>query len=387
MVSLRPVFSVLIIGVAFYAVFYPQPYLNEALRNVPIAIVDRDGTSTSRELARRIDATPDVSIAVAMPDLVSAEREVYTRSVSGILVIPEYFERDLLHGRASPVALYSDASYFLLNQRISGAVSAVALQLGAEVEATRLINVGIDPAIARAAADPMPLTSVALFNPQAGYATYVLPGAFVLILQQTLLIGVGLLGTLPGADPRRRTQGAGWADVWIAISGKLLAYLVFEMLTVLLYLIVLPYFYGVPRLGSAAAVLFFAVPFILSVGALGLLLAAVFRNPLTFQLTTAAIGLPFFFLAGFAWPTEAIPAAVRELSLVVPSTSAIDGLVRVGQLGAPLSDARTQLVTLWGLAILYGCLAALLEVRTRQRPKSMSSNPLPPDTVLAHSSQ
>jgi hypothetical protein len=58
--------------------------------------------------------------------------------------------------------------------------------------------------------------------------------------------------------------------VSIAISGKLLAYLVFEMLTVLLYLIVLPYFYGVPRLGSAAAVLFFAVPFILSVGALGL---------------------------------------------------------------------------------------------------------------------
>src|SRR5260370_249090 len=54
--ALRPVFSVLIVGSAFYAVFYPQPYLNEALRNVPIAIVDGDGTSVSRECDRRTGA-------------------------------------------------------------------------------------------------------------------------------------------------------------------------------------------------------------------------------------------------------------------------------------------------------------------------------------------
>jgi len=63
--ALRPVFSVLVAGSAFYAVFYPQPYLNEALRNVPIAIVDGDGTSASRELARRIDATSDIAVTIA----------------------------------------------------------------------------------------------------------------------------------------------------------------------------------------------------------------------------------------------------------------------------------------------------------------------------------
>ena len=72
--ALRPVFSVLIVGSAFYAVFYPQPYLNEALRNVPIAVVDADGTSASRELARRIDATSDIAVAMVLPDVVSAER-------------------------------------------------------------------------------------------------------------------------------------------------------------------------------------------------------------------------------------------------------------------------------------------------------------------------
>ena len=179
-----------------------NPYLNEALRNVRIAVVDVDGTTTSRELARLVDATPDIAVTMVLPDLVSAEREVYARKIFGIVVIPKSFERDLLHGRASPIAL-CDASYFLIYQRMSGGVVAVARTLGVEVETARLIGIGVDPALAAAAIDPMRLTAVPLFNPQGGYATYVLPGACVLLLQQILLMGVGLRGTLPSLDPGR----------------------------------------------------------------------------------------------------------------------------------------------------------------------------------------
>ena len=111
--TLRPAFATLVIATALYAAFYPQPYVNEALRDLPIAIVDHDGTIGSQELARRVDATSDVAITMALPDLATAQHEVYARRISGILFIPQYFERDLLHGRPSPVALYADASYFL----------------------------------------------------------------------------------------------------------------------------------------------------------------------------------------------------------------------------------------------------------------------------------
>ena len=67
------------------------------------------------------------------------------------------------------------------------------------------MRAGVDPGIAAAAADPLPLTTVTLFNPQAGYATYVLPAAFVLILQQTLLMGIGLLAT--SKDEGTRSNG------------------------------------------------------------------------------------------------------------------------------------------------------------------------------------
>jgi ABC-2 type transport system permease protein len=373
--TVKPAFSVLILGAAFYALFYPQPYLNEALRNVPIAVVDRDGTQSSRDFTRLVDATPDVAVTELMPDVASAEREVYARRVDGILVIPQYFERDLLHGRPSPVALYADASYFLIYQRVSGAVAAVARTLGAEIETARLIAIGVDPAIAAAAPDPMPLTAVPIFNPEAGYATYVLPAAFVLILQQMLLMGVGLLGTLPGADPADGgTRGLTPATI---IAGKLLAYLALEAVILPIYLIVLPYLYGLPRLGETLPILIFAVPFVLAVAGLGFVVAGIFRRPIRVALILAALGLPLFMVAGFSWPSEAIPPAIRMVSYLVPSTSAITGFVKLSQLGAPLAAANSELLTLCALAVFYNLIAVLLMARkTRAIDPTVSESAL-----------
>jgi ABC-2 type transport system permease protein len=343
--------------------FYPQPYLNEALRNVPIAVVDRDGTQSSRDFARLVDATPDVAVAEVLPDFASAEREIYARRVDGILVIPQYFERDLLHGRPSPVALYADASYFLIYQRVAGAVAAVARTIGAEIETARLIAIGVDPAIAVAASDPMPLTAVPIFNPEAGYATYVLPAAFVLILQQMLLMGVGLLGTLPGANPAEGDARRRRLLPVTIVAGKLLAYLVLEAVILPIYLIVLPYLYGLPRLGGVVPILIFAVPFVLSVAGLGFVVAGIFRRPVRVALILAALGLPLFMVAGFSWPSEAIPPVIRIVSYLVPSTSAIDGFVKLSQLGAPLAAANSELLTLCALALFYNLVALLQVVR------------------------
>ncbi len=370
--TLRPALAVLVFGPLIYALYYPQPYANEALRDVPIAVVDLDDTTSSRELVRRIDASSDVAVAATLPDQVSAERAVQGRQLYGILVIPQYFERDLLHGRQSPVALYGDASYFLIYQRVAGAVVAVARTMGAEIETARLIAANIDPVLAAAAPDPMPLTAVALFNPQGGYATYILPAAFVLILQQTLLIGVGLLGTI-GNDAAARNPAASAAGPLARVGGRLLAYLVIEAIVLPFYLIVLPYLYGIPRLGGLLTIFAFCLPFVLAVAALGMVIATLFRRPLAVQLVCATLGLPFMFLAGFSWPSEAIPEPLRTLTVLLPSTSAINGIVEVSQLGAPLQAVRGPFLTLWILAAVYGLLAVLLDIRSaRGKPAAQA---------------
>lgn len=365
--ALKAVMSTLFVAALIYAFYYPQPYRNEALRDIPIALVDLDRTSTSRELARRVDEASDVAITMALPDFATASREVFKRELSGVLVIPQYFERDLLHGRPSPISLYSDAAYFLVNSRLSSAVVGTARAFGAEVESGRLVSQGIDPVVAAGVTSPMPLTAIPLFNPQGGYATYILPGAFTLILQQTLLIAIGLLTAVSGASRGGVNEKSSDAGVAGTVLAKLAVYLTVGLILVPFYFIVIPYFYGVPRLGEVATIFTAAVPFVLSVAALGMVLGALFRSSLSMQLSVAAVGMPLFFLSGFSWPQEAVPPMLHAISLLIPGTLAITGMTRVVEMGATITDIRYEYLGLWALAVGYGLLAMMFEWRRQNR--------------------
>lgn len=362
--SLKAAFSAIFLAALIYAVYYPQPYRNEALRDVPIAIVDLDGTTSARELARLLDTSSDIAVARVLPDLASAEREVFLRALSGAVVIPRNFERDLLHGRPAPISLYADASYFLIFSRIAGAVNGVARSYGTEIEKQRLIGLGVDSIAATAVTSPMPLVSIPLFNPQGGYATYLLPGAFAIIMQQTLLVAICMLATLSRKAVRadKHTFGAGAIST---VFGKLAAYLTVAIFTVPFYFVILPYFYNIPRLGAIATIFLAAIPFVLSVSALGMVLGSLFRSPLTVQLTAASIGMPLFFLSGFSWPIEAVPPALQALAQLVPGSIAITAMTHVVEMGASIDDIGTQFLSLWLLALVYTALAILLEWRKK----------------------
>lgn len=362
----RPAFMVMVLSLVIYGVLYPQPYLAETLRDIPVALVDQDNSVSSRELARRLAATETVQVAGFFTDMVAAERALFAREVYGIVYIPQAFERELLRGGASTLALYADASYFLMYQQLSTGVNTVARGLGAEVDMGRLLAQGVAPAQALAQVDPLPLVMVPLFNPQGGYASYLLPAAFVLILQQTLMMGVGLLAT------RREQLGllpAMPVGAFLqTLLGQSLAYVSLYALLVPLFLLVVPGWYGLPALGSVGMVLWVALPFVLAAVFLGLLVAAWLKKGELVQLVLLGIGLPFFFLSGFAWPSDAMPTWIVVLAQWVPSTPAIDGLVRVTQMGAGMADVAWQVLHLWALVVFYGMLLGFGSLRKRRCP-------------------
>ena len=86
------------------------------------------------------------------------------------------------------------------------------------------------------------------------------------------------------------------------------------------------------------------------------------------MLLVIAMSLPIFFLVGVAWPPEAIPPLLRMASVILPSTSGIDGLVRINQMGASLADVWYDWIRLWiltGVYALFAILAARLVTARR----------------------
>jgi ABC-2 type transport system permease protein len=100
-----------------------------------------------------------------------------------------------------------------------------------------------------------------------------------------------------------------------------------------------------------------AVPFVLSVSFLAQFASAWFRRRETAILLFIAVSLPLFFQVGVSWPVEALPDFIRSAGRVFPSTSAIDGFVRINQMGASILEVKRDWTTLWILTIVYGLLA------------------------------
>ena len=353
----RGALGLLVLAPIIYGVLYPQPYLGQLVRAIPIAVVDEDSTEISRRLVQSLNAHEATRVAARFNTLAEAHAALQRREVFAILDIPAGTEREVLAGRRARLPAYVDSVYFLLYNRTLQGILEANGAVNADVQSGDSRPDGSLYRAALARSSPVEVINQPLFNPTGGYASYIVPAAFMLILQQTLLMGAASLGGIAfehgGQGARRRRGGPA------AVLGQGLAHLLLVLPGAILFLVVLPRVYGfsaTTRLGDLLAML---LPFVLSVSFLGQFVSAWFTRRETAVLLFIAISLPLFFLVGVAWPVEAIPSVLRMISFIFPSTSAIDGLVRINQMNASLADVFDDWARLWALVALYGALASL----------------------------
>jgi ABC-2 type transport system permease protein len=105
------------------------------------------------------------------------------------------------------------------------------------------------------------------------YASYVVPAAFVLILQQLLLIGSSLLTVLAKSQPQGRP--------FTTVLGRGVAHLTIYLPALALYFIVLPRLYGFSTLGQPLEIFALASLFTLATSFMGQAAGAWFNHPET----------------------------------------------------------------------------------------------------------
>ena len=145
------------------------------------------------------------------------------------------------------------------------------------------------------------------------------------------------------------------------------AHLTLYLPALTLYLVVLPRLYGFSALGNPLQLFTLASVFILATSFMGQAVGAWFKRPETPTLIFLGTSLPQFFLTGFAWPREAIPKPVQAVGYIFPSDFAIDGIVRIDQLGASLWEVARDWRGLWFLAFAYFALAVMSAALVRWR--------------------
>jgi ABC-2 type transport system permease protein len=357
--AIRGAFIVLIGAPLVYGVYYPQPYLNQILRKLPIVVVDSDQTELARRIVETLDASGAVSVVARARTLADARALIDRGDAFAAVGIPPDTERDVLKGITAHIPIYADATYLFIFRSMSSGIAVAINTLSAELAAGGARPDGSLAKASLAASSPGDALLQPIFNPVGGYASYIVPAAFLLILQQTLLIGSALLTGVALA------QGTGGALA--SVLGRGIAHLTIYLPALALYLIVLPQVYGFSTLGDPLQLLALGSVFLLATSFMGQAAGAWFKRPETPTLIFLGTSLPQFFMIGFAWPREAIPPAALAAGQVFPVNFAVNGIVRINQLGASLAEVVQDWRGLWLLAAVYFVLAAVSVDVVRRR--------------------
>ncbi|WP_231741467.1 ABC transporter permease [Paucibacter sp. KCTC 42545] len=346
----------LLVAPVIYSFFYPWPYSTQALQRVPVAIVDQDQSSLSRQIVRFAQASPRLDMSVVSADEAEARSLMARRQIEGYVLLPAGMKRDVGRGQAVTLPVLSDGAYFLTNKVVLSGFGEVIGTVSAGAELKTLKARGQPPLQAEQSRSPLNVQLIALYNPSEGYGSYVVPAVAVLIIQQLLLIGTALwVGTWFERRPQAGEPEATRDNSLTAWSARIAAFALFGLLSAAWYFGLMFPWLGYPHGGNNAGLALLLLPFCWGVAALGVALGALFADRERAMQALLCTSLPIAFIAGFSWPRESLPAALQTLGDAVPAVVGIQAFLRLNQMGAPL-----EAVAPYGWALLTQAAAFTL---------------------------
>lgn len=357
-----------------YPLLYSWIYTNEVVREVPVAVVDLSHSSQSRKFIRMFDATPDVHVSYYANNIEEARRLIERQVVSGILYFPDDFSTRLLRGEQSHVGVYCDMSLMLTYKAIYQSAQAIAGKIGFSMQAALsgcMTNRDTEIAIS-----PIHVSEVQMFNITGGYGNAIIPGVLILIIQQTLLLGIGLAAGTARENNRYQDLvpiSHHYNGIFRIVLGKALCYIMIYAVLAAWLTLVVPLLFGYTTISQPQALLGLMTPYILSSIFFGMALSCLVRYRENVMLLVVFTTVPMLFMTGLSWPESNIPGIWKGVSLLFPSTFGVRAFVRINTMGATLANIQTEYIALWVQTLAYFLLTCIVYqsqlTRTRQNAK------------------
>lgn len=354
-----------------YPLLYSWIYNNETVHDVPVVVVDQSHTPLSRQFIRMCDASADVRVVCYAEDLDDAQTLVSRQIVKGVYLIPSDFATRINRMEQATVSVYCDMALMLTYKAIYQTAMFVSQQMNADIQkkVSGLYTAREEAIVAR----PLDFEEVVMFNPQGGYGSSVLPAVLILILQQTLVLGIGL-----AAGTARESNRYGdlvpihpsYDGVGRIIFGKSLCYLMVYAVMGAYLTLVVPRIFHFLQLATVSSLMAMMVPYLLACVFFGMTVSCLVRYRENVMLLVVFVSLPLLFLTGVSWPQSAIPGYWQGVSWLFPSTFGVRAYVRLNSMGATISDVAPEIHYLWIQAAAYlgaACLVYGHQLRVSRR--------------------
>ena len=354
----KPMWMMLLISLCVMSLVYA----NRTVWDLPVAVVDQDHSSASRMLTRQLDATSKVK-TVQYENLADAEHDLALRQLFAVIIMPVDLEKKILAGQNIVIPVYGDATNRLANGQIQQDVLAAYQSILTQYNSDLLLRNGFSERQASVVLSPMVGQTLDLFNPGISFAAIIFPGLLVMLLQHSLLIASVRVSIVLNSGP------SGKPAIPAFLGGISALILVWLFLSIVLF-VLWPWILGYRQTASIPEILLLTFPFLLAVLGLGKLVTECLRSVELIYLTLAFLTTPVFYISGTIWPLQAMPAWVRGISSMLPSTWATKAIAGVNQMGLPFRDVGgdiLMLLLLCGFYTFIGIAVGMLRDGVRLR--------------------
>ena len=347
-----------------YPLLYAYLYSNETVREVATVAVDNANSATSREFLRKVDASPDVDIVGHCADMQEAVNLVHKHKAYCLIYIPSEFDNALMSGQQAVVELYSDMGSMLYYKAVLSSCTEVSLAMNKDIKAQRLV--GATDKQVSTFNHPIEYEYVPMFNTQSGFATFLIPAVLVLLIQQTMVLGVGMMAGEEREKKRRGILEPHVLDKTPAemLLGKALTFFALYAVVAAYVFCVVPRLFHLIQIGQWQDMVAFLFPYLLACIFFSLTLSGIAPNREVFIIMFVFVSVPLLFISGISWPSCSIPHFWKVVSWLFPSTFGINGFVKINNTGALLRDVRPELIGLWIQTAFYAFTAWLVYYRS-----------------------
>lgn len=362
-----------------YPVLYSLIYYPEVVREMPVAVTDLSQSRESREFIRNLNATPELQVAFQAQGMNESIEQFKKRKVKGIVLIPESFSRDIANRHQTVISAYADMGFFLHYKALMTGVNFVALETGKQIQVQNLTNTGLGTHQSEIKANPLQLIDNAMANHGGGFASYGVPAALILIIQQTLVLAIGILaGTARERHPNGELVPPDKERLGTLrlVAGKTAAYFSIYALLCVYMLGLIPQLFGYSRTASFYELMTLLIPFLLSSVFMGLTLSVFFKNRESAMMLYLFTSIPLLFLSGIIWPLSNFSPLWLAVRQFFPSSDAIFGFIKLNSLGASVTETSKEIASLWihtAIFLLTACAAYAYEVLAGSRKYELQS--------------
>jgi ABC-2 type transport system permease protein len=285
------------------------------VRNIPLAVLDRDQSAQSRRLLDAYRAADYFRLDYFVGNEEEMRALIDSNQARAAIIIPPGYGKQLTAGRVAQVAFIIDGS----DPNIAGTALSAAVLIGqsqsSKIIVERATRTGRGSGLVQ---PPVDVRTQVWYNPGMISAYYMIPALIGMILQflTTMLTATSIV--------RERERGTIEQLIvtpiraWELVVGKLAPYVLIAFFDTLEVLGAGVLLFQVPINGSLALLLGLSALFLVTTLGIGLLISTIANTQQEAMLTTMFTIMPSIFLSGFFFPLAAMPTFLQAVSYLIP---------------------------------------------------------------------